>query len=68
VLDRPKDRWKRYRSRQRDRLAIAPVTYDAVVIELLIATQWLAERDAADRRKVGLAIGRMLAASAKARG
>ena len=36
-------------------------------IEFLIATEWLDERDAGDRRKVGEAIGRMLKASARRR-
>jgi hypothetical protein len=68
MLDRPKprDRWRRYRARQRDGIGIAPTPYDGAIIELLVATHWLRECDAGDRRKVGLAIGRVLAASAKA--
>jgi hypothetical protein len=35
MLDRPqsRNRWKRYRERQRDGVAVAPVTYDADVVE-----------------------------------
>jgi hypothetical protein len=69
VLDRTRDRarWRRYRARREAGLAIAPVIYDAAVLQLLIETCWLAEDDAGDRGKVGIAIGRLLAASAKAR-
>jgi len=68
MLDRPKkgrERWRRYRERRQAGLACTQVQYDADVIELLIATHWLSEAHAADRRAVGIAIGRMLAASAK---
>jgi hypothetical protein len=69
MLDRPKnrDRYRAYRQRQRDGLACTQVVFDGAIIELLVATRWLSEADSIDRRKVGLAIGRMLAASAKAR-
>jgi hypothetical protein len=67
VLDRPKSgRWRRYRARQKDGLACTQVQYDAAVVELLTATGWLDERDVGDRGAVGVAIARMLAASAKA--
>jgi hypothetical protein len=37
-------------------------------IDFLVRTRWLGERDAGDQRKVGEAIARMLASSARARG
>jgi hypothetical protein len=58
-------RQRAYRQRVANGQAIAPVRYDADVLTFLIATHWLAEADAADRRKVGDAIARMLAASAR---
>lgn len=63
-----RDRWRVYRARQRAGLLVPAMPgIGADEIEFLIATQWLDERDAGDRRKVGEAIGRMLKASARRR-
>jgi hypothetical protein len=62
-----RDRQRRYRQRAARGERVAPAPYDGEVLELLIATGWLTECDAGDRRMVGLAIGRLLAASARRR-
>ena len=65
--DAARIRYARYRMRRDRGEAVAMVSYGAAEIDFLIATRWLRECDAGDRRKVGDAIGRMLAASARAR-
>ena len=55
MLDRPADlarqlaAQRRYRARQRNGEGIAPVIYTAEIIEFLIETRWLTEREAGDR-------------------
>jgi hypothetical protein len=58
----------RYRERQRLGVVVAHVPYNAPVLELLIQTRWLAERDAGDRLAVGLAIGKGLLGLAREKG
>jgi hypothetical protein len=58
-------RQKRHRRLVRDGLAVAPVCYSADVVEMLVRLHWLREADAGDRRKIGDAITRMLADTAK---
>lgn len=68
MLDRPNPqsaRQQRYRLRLRHGEACASVTYDHRVVDFLIRTEWLTEAEADDRQAVGLAIGRLLRASAK---
>jgi hypothetical protein len=62
------DRWRRYRERLRAGLMVPSMPgIGADEVEFLIATRWLDERDAADRREVGAAIAAMLKASARRR-
>src|SRR5215831_11597628 len=56
----PGDRHARYRSRQRDGKAVAPVEYDAAVVDWLVKLSWLLEGEACDRDAVGRAIGAMV--------
>ena len=56
---------RNWRARRRNGQACATVLYDGRVLDLLIAGRWLAERDAADRKRVGKAIAAMLADAAK---
>jgi len=44
---------QRYRRRRNAGKAVARVEYSAPVLDLLIATRWLFERDSADARAVG---------------
>jgi hypothetical protein len=62
-----KDRQRLYRQRAARGERIAPAPYDGAVVDFLVGLNWLREEDAGDRRLVGLAIGRMLAASARRR-
>jgi hypothetical protein len=72
-LDLPSDRrravWARASKRRRARAkacqAVASVTYDGAVLDLLVRAQWLPEASVGDREAVGAAISRMLADSAK---
>jgi hypothetical protein len=57
AAERQRRRWGRIRRGE----AVAPVTFNAPILDTLIALRWLAEHDATDRAKVGDAIGRMLA-------
>ena len=69
MLDRPpsrRARWQReYRQRQRSGTIVVPVEIDADTVGFLIRTKWLVEADAADRRKIGLALAAMLRDAAK---
>jgi hypothetical protein len=58
-------RTARYRRNQAGGVAVAPVPYNGEILNFLVRTHWLDEHDAYDRREVGAAIGRLLAASAK---
>jgi hypothetical protein len=76
MLDRPRPppkppptgqaaRSRRYRANLKAGRASAWVEYGAGELDFLIATRWLDERDAGNRRKVGLAIAAMLRDSAR---
>jgi hypothetical protein len=79
MLDRPRsrppppndrtrrERQFRYRRRQHDGRLVVRVEVGGEILELLVRLQWLTESDAGDRRLVGLAIGRLLADSARRR-
>jgi hypothetical protein len=56
---------RRHRQRLKSGVRVAPVEYDGTVLNFLIATHWLAELDADDTRKVGVAIAAMLADTAR---
>jgi hypothetical protein len=45
-----------YRARVARGERVAPAPYDAAVIDFLIGTRWLLEKDAGDRRLVGAAV------------
>ena len=62
-----RERKRRYRARQASGVATCTVEYDADVVNFLVRTEWLTEREAADRRQVGEAVGRMLRDSAARR-
>ena len=59
-----KARDARYKARRDACRAVARVEFDGSILDFLIKTHWLAERDAADARAVGEAIS-MLAASSR---
>jgi hypothetical protein len=69
MLQRPRnhraERSRRYRARVRACRIIVPVEIGHETLDLLIATRWLRETDAADARRIGEAISAMLAASAR---
>ena len=62
-----RERKRRYRARQAAGRMAVTVEIDSAVLDLLIATEWLGEREAGDRRQVGAAIARVLADSAARR-
>ncbi len=62
-----RERKRRYRQRQAAGRMAVTVEIDGAVLDLLIACEWIGEREAADRRQVGEAVGRLLAASAARR-
>ena len=62
-----RERKARYRRRQASGVATCTVEYDADVVDFLVRTEWLGEREAVDRRQVGAAIARMLKDSAARR-
>ena len=62
-----RDRWRVYRQRQRDGVISVPVDVGPEVFELLVRTGWLAEEQAGDRHAIALALGRMLAETARRR-
>src|SRR5262245_52309715 len=64
LFERPASiRKARWRERQRRGVIVAAVEVSAVGLELLIATHWLAEADAADPVAIGRAISALLEAS-----
>ena len=63
-----KERDRRHRQNLRDKKRCVTVRVDGAVINWLIYTRWLDERDAADRARIGDAIGAMLTDSARRRG
>lgn len=58
-------RQRAWRARQAHGEAIAPVPYDAAVVNFLIATRWLDPALADDRAEIGKAIGAMAKDAAK---
>jgi hypothetical protein len=58
-------RTARYRQNRLSGAAVAPVIFTAEIIDYLIKLHWLADADVHDRHKIGEAISRLLAASAK---
>ena len=62
-----RERKARYRQRQASGVATCSVEYDGTVIDFLVRTEWLGEREACDRKAVGAAIARMLRDSAARR-
>ena len=49
-------RQARHRARVRNGVRVAPVAYDAELLDFLVKTRWLLPEDASDARKVGCAI------------
>jgi len=55
MLERPPShvaRRRRYRQRQRDGRAVAPVEFDAAVLDWSVKLHWLTEAEASDRDAV----------------
>ena len=68
MLERPPShvaRRRRYRQRQRDGRAVAPVEFDAAVVDFLVRTAWLPPDEISDRSAVGKAIAAMLQDAAR---
>jgi hypothetical protein len=67
--DRKRQRRRQAQRDYRRRLVagriMVSVMVDADVVELLISARWLLADESGDRRKIGQAVGSMLAASAK---
>ena len=63
--DRNAQRQRRYRQRVAKHQVVAPVPVDEAMINLVIKTNWLKERDARSRKAIGAAIARMLADAAR---
>jgi len=61
----PPDRHKRHRARAKAGRAVYAVELGGEELEFLIRTAWLLESEACDRRLVGAAVSRLLAASAR---
>ena len=59
-----RERKRLYRQRQAAGVMTCTVEYDGAVVDFLVRTEWLGEREAGDRRQVGAAVARMLADSA----
>jgi hypothetical protein len=57
---RRRARDRRYRARKSRCAAVAPVEFDSGVVDFLIATHWLDEREAEDRHAIGAAISAAL--------
>ena len=62
-----RERKRLYRQRQAAGVVTCMVEVDADVVDFLIRTEWLGEREAGDRRQVGEAVARMLRDSAARR-
>lgn len=69
MLQRPpsgrEDRHRRARKRRRDGIAVAPVEYDATVVDFLVKLAWLPPGEAHDRASIGKAIAAMIADAAR---
>jgi hypothetical protein len=63
--EREKKKKANWRRRSDDGLAMANVEYDDVVVEYLIKHEWLNDANRSNREKVGDAISRCLAVSAR---
>lgn len=59
--DRNAQRQRRYRARLKQHQIAVVVPVDEAVINFLIRTGWLAERDACKRELIGESISRMIA-------
>jgi hypothetical protein len=57
-------RQRRYRARLKSGTMPVTVEIDATIVNMLIATEWLAERDAGDRLKIAAALTAMIADTA----
>jgi hypothetical protein len=53
-------RQQRYRRRLRDGVMPITVEVDAAIVDLLVETRWLGERDCGDRAKIAAALNEML--------
>ena len=58
--DRNAEKQRRYRARLKQHQLIAPVPVNEAIINLVIRTGWLSERDATKRKLIGEAIARLL--------
>jgi hypothetical protein len=63
--DPPQDRHRRHRQRVKAGVACAVVEYDAVTVDFLCRTHWLAPSETHDRASIGRAIAALLADSAR---
>jgi hypothetical protein len=63
--DAPRDRHYRFRARQKAGVAVAPVEFDAAVVDFLVRTAWLPPDEISDRSAVGKAIAAMLQDAAR---
>jgi hypothetical protein len=76
MLERPRPsppsaaarRQRRHRALARAGRIVVGVAVGAAVVDFLIRTNWLVERDAADRQQIGNAIARLLEDSARRNG
>jgi hypothetical protein len=64
--ERRRQAQRRYRAHVRDHAKVAPVLFDALLLDYLIALHHLDAADAVDRSRVGKAISKMLTESARA--
>jgi hypothetical protein len=60
------DRQRRWRVRAAAGEAVAPVPYNAEIVNLLVHLAWLPEAEASDHRAVGKAISALLRDTARA--
>ena len=59
--DRSAEKQRLYRARLKLHQVVAPVPVDETIINFLIRTGWLAERDSHKREMIGEAVSRMIA-------
>jgi hypothetical protein len=59
-------RYQRYRARQRAGVTCVNTEISAAIIDLLVLTRWLAERDVTDAKAIAAAIKLCLEVAAKA--
>jgi len=68
MLKRPDllpDRFKRFRQRRKAGVAVAPVEYDAAVVDFLVRTHWLPPDELHDRASIGKALSAMVSDAAR---